>query len=158
MNAKEYKDARICLLDFDTVYNSSVKDVIRFCSKNNIKLNGLKGDTAKIFYHYLIDNIYRFYDTYNSPYNKVYGVSLSSYNDRIIRKVLSAITIPWCKILNINSPDNKYIAINAINKNKNQYNRIRNFVNKHDLNKLQKKLNTQKSFLNGVVDLSKQPA
>jgi hypothetical protein len=155
MNVKEYKDARICLLDFDAVYQSSVKDVIRFCSKNNIKLKGLKGDTAKIFYHYLIDNIYRSYNTYNTPYNKVYGVNLTTYNDRFIRNVLSAITVPWCKITNFNNPDNKCIAINAVNKNKNHYKQICNFVSKHNLNKLQKKLNIQKSFSNGVVDLSK---
>lgn len=156
MNIREYKDARICLLDFEFVYQNSVKDVVRFCSKNNIRLNGLKGDGAKIFYHYLIDNIYRFYDTHSTQYNKVFGVSHSIYNNRVVRNVLSAITVPWCKITNLNNPDNKCMAINAVNKNKEQYNRIRNFVNKHDLSKLQTKLDTRKSFLNGVVDLSKE--
>jgi hypothetical protein len=153
MLIKEYKDTRICILDFDSVYNKSLKDVVYFCSKNNIRLNVFKGDTAKLLYHYLIDNLYNNYKSHNTTYNKVYGVSASALNNKFIKNVLSVITIPWCVITNINNPDNKFVALNALNKNAKQYSRIRNFVNKNNLDKLQKKLHRHKLFSNGTVDL-----
>lgn len=155
MEAKEYRDARICLLNFEAVYYSSVKDLSKFCIKNNIKIGNLKGDAAKLFSHFLIDNIYSSYEHYKTTHNKVFGVPANLLNNKHIANVLSVITVPWCKITSINSPDNKYVALNAIHNSRDQYKRIRNFVNKNNLNLLQKKLDKQKYFSNGIVDFSK---
>lgn len=149
-NTKEIPQYRVCIIDGYPIVEKSLKDAFNALQRIGIPVslwNRFEKDVRSFFYFYCIQNLYHTYNTHNTKYRKVIVFQKqlkNSITNNFIKNnlttMLKSCTFPWCEVTTFETPDLGIIASQAFDKQSTKPDKLVNFLKKHKLDLLTKKM------------------